>query len=93
MPVSGLVLTLKNDGAGSSAVLAELRAHGSITLGDRAGHRLPIVVDTPGSDEDRAVWEWLHTLPGIAFVELVCADMSADAGPAAPGMPPSGSER
>jgi hypothetical protein len=86
MPVSGLVLTLKSDAPSSNAAIAELRAHGSISVGERVEHRLPIVVDTPGSEEDRRVWEWLHTLPGVVFVELVCADMSADG--AQEGEPP-----
>jgi hypothetical protein len=78
MPVSGLVLTLSTDAEASAAALMELRSHGSIGVGDRVGHRLPIVVDTATSDEDRHVWEWLHTLRGIALVELVCADVSDD---------------
>jgi hypothetical protein len=78
MPVSGLVLTLSSDAERTSAAISELRSHPSIVIGDLAGPKLPIVVDTPTSEDDRAVWEWLHSLPGIRFVELVCADVSAD---------------
>lgn len=78
MPVSGLVLTLSLNAPDRAAALDALRRHPSIEVGEAQGHRLPIVVDTPASDDDRAVWDWLHAQEGILFVDVVCADASAD---------------
>ncbi|TVQ62275.1 MAG: hypothetical protein EA379_05430 [Phycisphaerales bacterium] len=79
MPVSGLVLTLSRNDADRAAALTALDRREGVSIGEPQGHRLPIVVDTPCSEDDRAVWEWLHTLPGVLFVDLVCADASEDA--------------
>ena len=79
MPVSGLVLTLSRNDAHRVDALAALGRHPSVDVGEAQGSRLPIVVDTDNSEDDRAVWEWLHTLPGVLFVDLVCADASEDA--------------
>ena len=84
MPVSGLVLTLSTDTLKRESALAALRRHRCIEIGQASEHRLPIAVDTPDSDADRQVWSWLHELPGVEFVDLVCADSGADSGTDAP---------
>lgn len=78
MPVSGLVLTLSREESCRREALSALYEHASIVIGERVAHRLPIVVDTPNSEEDRAIWEWLQKLPGVAFVNLVCTDATED---------------
>jgi len=80
MPVSGLVLTLSREELCRRKVLAALCEHASIAIGELAAHRLPIVVDTPNSEEDRAIWNWLQELPGVLFVDLVCTDATEDIG-------------
>lgn len=72
MPISGLAITLSDDHAAREAAMTSLRAHSLITLGQREGHRLPIVVETPDSEVDRDVWDWLHALPGVRFVDVAC---------------------
>jgi nitrate reductase NapAB chaperone NapD len=71
MPISGLLITLDCDPSKRAEALAALRQHPAIDIGEGEAHRVPIVVDTPSSDEDRAVWDWLHDQPGVAFVDLV----------------------
>lgn len=71
MPISGLLITLDRDRSQRASALAALRDHPSIDVGDGEDHRVPIVVDTLSSDEDRTVWEWLHELPGVMFVDVV----------------------
>jgi hypothetical protein len=80
VPVSGMVLTLSGDAELSAAARAAVQAHPSIQAGEAAGPRLPIVVDTATQEQTEAVWEWLHGLEGVRFVDLVCADSSEDAG-------------
>jgi nitrate reductase NapAB chaperone NapD len=71
MPISGLLITLDRDPEKKSDAIARLQSHPAIDLGDRDGLRLPIVVDTASSEDDRMVWAWLHELPGITFVDVV----------------------
>jgi nitrate reductase NapAB chaperone NapD len=78
VPVSGLVLTLSRDPDDAAAALCALRGHPAIEVGRAQGQRLPIVADTRAEEEDKAVWEWLHTLEGVLFVDLVSADSSDD---------------
>jgi nitrate reductase NapAB chaperone NapD len=70
MPISGLVITLADDDARCDAALVALRQHGAITLGPQTGPRLPVVVETDSDDEDRQVWEWLQSLPGVLQVDV-----------------------
>jgi hypothetical protein len=70
MPISGLVITLTDDVDTGQAALAAMERHSAICVGQLTGLRLPIVVETPDSDADREVWEWLHTLPGVALVNV-----------------------
>lgn len=86
MPVSGLILSLSDDPRNRDAALQAIKQHNAISLGEMQGRRLPIVVDTPGSDTDREVWAWLHELSGVLFVDLVCTDASDDT-PQAPAEP------
>lgn len=73
MPISSIILTLAPDDARRDSALDALAAHNSIDIGAQHGLRVPIVVDTPDSDADRAVWQWLHDLDGVTFVDLVTA--------------------
>ncbi|MCW5755574.1 MAG: hypothetical protein KIT24_12775 [Phycisphaeraceae bacterium] len=79
MPVSGLILSLSDHQHMREQALQAIHGHGLITAGALQGRRLPIVVDTPTSEQDREVWEWLSELPGVVFVDLVCTDSSDDA--------------
>lgn len=72
MPISGLAITLNSDDALAQASVAALADHACITIGQREGHRLPIVVETASEEEDRDVWQWLHSLPGVQFVDVAC---------------------
>lgn len=78
MPVSGLILTLSDDRAKRDSALVALRENPAIELGELMDHRLPVAVETPSSDADQQLWHWLHSLPGVIFVDLVCADSSTD---------------
>ena len=78
MPISGLVLTLSDDPTLRASALEAVSGNVKIEPGRLARQRLPSVVDTASSCEDKAVWEWLHELPGVLFVDLVSADYSED---------------
>lgn len=68
MAVSGLVLTVADGHA--EGVARVLREDPRITLGPPHGLRLPLVVETAGVVEDDEVWAWLHSIPGVRFVDV-----------------------
>jgi hypothetical protein len=76
MAVSALVLTLSEDAAERARALSVLRATPTITLGDLADLRLPIVTETPTARDGAALAEWLLEVPGVHLVDLVFADFS-----------------
>ncbi len=70
MPISGLVVTLCSDDSRCHETLAALQSHEGIQLGPRQDDRLAIVLETPDSQSDRQVWEWLQSLPGVVQIEI-----------------------
>lgn len=72
MPISGLAITLSDNEPQAAATLKALASHPAITLGPQMGRRVPVVVETAGSHEDQAVWQWIHDLPGVQFVDVAC---------------------
>lgn len=78
MPISGLVISLTGEAQLRARALATIREHPSIEVGDAHGSRIPIVVDTANQEADLEVYEWLGSIPGILFVDLVCTDSSED---------------
>jgi len=71
MPISGLLISLDRDPARRAEAMDALHQHPAIEIGEGEECRVPIVVDTTSSQEDRAVWDWLHQQPGISFVDVV----------------------
>ncbi len=68
MPISGLVVTLKPDTA--RRAVEQIRHRPEIQLGERQGQRLPVVVDTPDPEADKACWRWLNALEGVHHVDV-----------------------
>jgi nitrate reductase NapAB chaperone NapD len=70
MPVSGLVVTLTDDQERRDSALAAIRREPRIEIGMMEARQLAIVVDTPSGDDDRQLWQWLNSLPGVEFVDV-----------------------
>ena len=70
MPVSGLVVSLSQESEARAAAIEALGRETQLTLGELEANRLAVVLDTPSSQEDRRVWDWLNTLPGVSLVEV-----------------------
>jgi hypothetical protein len=51
-------------------MLESLRQYLVMELGIVVENRFFIVVETPDSEADRHVWEWLYSLPGVSQVEI-----------------------
>lgn len=76
MPVVGLVFTLSEDRARRAEALGWLATDTRLTLGRMVQRKLPAVLDTPDVAADRAAWEALRALPGVAHVDVVFAALS-----------------
>lgn len=81
MPVSGLVVSLKNDPRLRAEALDAIQGESCIEVGVIEGRRMAIVVDTDSTDDDKRLWCWLGSLPGVAFVDVAMVgyeDSAAD---------------
>ncbi|HRP62272.1 MAG TPA: hypothetical protein PK400_03160 [Phycisphaerales bacterium] len=81
MPVSGLVITLSESPEDRASALVSLGESPCIEVGEVNGSRLPIVVDTPTFEDDRHVWDWLHNLRGVLFVDVACIHFDDEENP------------
>ncbi len=70
MPVSGLVVFLNDEPQPRAEALAAIGRESRIQVGVLEANRLAIVLDTVSSAEDKQLWDWLYSLPGVAFVEV-----------------------
>lgn len=79
MPVSGLVVTLSNDESTARAAIAWLQVDDRFDIGaasPNTGRRLPVTLDTPNREADKASWEELQAHPGIDFIDVTCVFFS-----------------
>ena len=70
MPVSGLVITLTHDTLQREAAIGAIRSDRRIEIGTIGSSKMAIVVDTPSSDDDKQLWEWLQAIDGVLQVEV-----------------------
>jgi hypothetical protein len=67
--VSSLVITLSDRAGNNDEVIAALRSISALTLGERVGRRIPVVVEA--SAQDSRHWhDWIANLPGVSHVEV-----------------------
>jgi hypothetical protein len=71
MPVVGAVLVVA-PGTDLAAVSADPR----FTVGQPAGSRVPVVLETTTRREDVDIWERVVAIPGVLDVQPVFADFS-----------------
>jgi nitrate reductase NapAB chaperone NapD len=72
MAISGLILTLSPDNRLRDEAMRCLRLDGRVSIGEQQQHRLPIVVDGATRNDDQEMWQRLHEIPGVLFVDVVC---------------------
>ena len=70
MPVSGLVVTLSNDPDRGAEAINAIDAEPSLEIGTTVSQRMAVVMDTQSSEADKALWNWLQSLPGVVFVDV-----------------------
>ena len=70
MPVSGLVISLSEEPDLQAEALAAIGYRSEITMGVLEANQLAVVLDTPSSHQDKLLWQWLNSLPGVSLVEV-----------------------
>ena len=81
MPISGLVVTFRSSATEHSDAIEAIRAIPEVTVGESAGSKLAIVVDSPTQPRDQEVWNAVRRLPGVIdlAVALIAFDEVDDA--------------
>ena len=80
MPVSGLVVSLSDRDDARENAIAAIRQESRIEIGAIHSRRMAVVMDTDSSDEDKELWNWLSTLPGVVFVDVVMVGFEDEVG-------------
>lgn len=84
MPVSGLVVSLTDEPHLREAAIASIRQETRIEVGIIRSGRMAIVLDTVSTDEDKQLWHWLSSLPGVVFVDVAMVGFEEQGRPPAP---------
>jgi len=71
MPVNGLLLTLLEDENLVNDALSSIAARDDVSLGERTGKWQPVVVESDDVGDSHDVHEWLESLPGVLFVDVI----------------------
>jgi hypothetical protein len=77
MAISGLVVTVSDDGS-AAAALEILSNDPRLVVGERFGRRVAVVAETPGVAADRELWDELRTTPGITHVDVTFVHLDRD---------------
>jgi hypothetical protein len=86
MITSGLVLTLTANPDLAQQARASLAARRELTLGQAAHRWLPAVAEAEDVPASRDLHDWLQTVPGVEFVDVVHVNFD-DAEPTAAETP------
>ncbi len=78
MPISGLLLTLSADPAEATVATERIAEHPALLPGSASGRWLPVALEAEDDAGCRAVHDWLHAQPGVAFVDVVCVNFETD---------------
>ena len=70
MAISGLVVILDDDADAAGRAIQSLAADPRLTVGERAGSRIPLVAETPSAEDDAALWSDLLATPGVKSVDV-----------------------
>ena len=79
MGISGLVVTLDRDKALAEQAIVALADRAGVTVGPRAGDRLPVVVEEDTGRLTQKLHRWVLDLPGVVKASLVYTHDTATA--------------
>lgn len=76
VPISGLVVTFQSSVSEHSEAVETLRTIREIDVGQSAGSKLAIVIDSETKRRDQEIWDTIQRLPGV--VDLAVAMVALD---------------
>ncbi|MCA9194375.1 MAG: chaperone NapD [Planctomycetales bacterium] len=76
VPISGLIVTFQSSVAEHSNTIAVLRKIPEIDIGESAGSKLAIVIDSETKRRDQEIWDTVQQLPGV--IDLAVAMVAFD---------------
>jgi nitrate reductase NapAB chaperone NapD len=76
VPISGLVVTFLSSAAEHSDAVEALRLIPEIEIGESAGSKLAIVIDSETKSRDQEIWNEIQKLPGV--IDLAVAMVAFD---------------
>ncbi len=85
MAISGLVLILNDSQNNLEQVCSRLSADKRFETGRPFRNRLPVVLTTDSTREDRDACEWLESLDAVEQVEVVFVECTSDPEAEQPG--------
>lgn len=76
VPISGLVVTFQSAVTEHAEAVEALRMISEIDIGESAGSKLAIVIDTETKRRDQEIWNTVQQLPGV--IDLAVAMVAFD---------------
>lgn len=76
VPISGLVVTFRSPVTEHAEAVEALRMIPEIDIGEWAGSKLAIVIDTETKRRDQEIWNTVQQLPGV--IDLAVAMVAFD---------------
>lgn len=76
VPISGLVVTFRSPVTEHSAAVEALRMIPELDIGESAGSKLAIVIDSDTKSRDQEIWNTVQQLPGV--IDLAVAMVAFD---------------
>jgi hypothetical protein len=77
MITSGLVITLSAEANLAAQAIAQVGARPEFTPGERTDRWLPVAMESGDDAESRDLHDWLGTLPGVEYVDVVSVNFEA----------------
>ncbi|TWT66672.1 chaperone NapD [Allorhodopirellula solitaria] len=83
MPISGLVVTFQSSVAEHADSIDQIADLPEVEVGESAGSKLAIVVDSATKRRDQEIWNAVYQLPGVIdlAVAMVAFDEDAETKP------------
>ena len=78
MPISGLLLTLNASPDQQARAVSALQSRPDVLVGTASGRWLPVAIEAEDDTASRTTHDWLATLPGVEFVDVVHVSFETD---------------
>jgi nitrate reductase NapAB chaperone NapD len=76
VPISGLVVTFQSSVTEHAEAVESLKMIAEIDIGESAGSKLAIVIDSETKRRDQEIWDMVQQLPGV--IDLAVAMVAFD---------------